>query len=158
MPRDTIHFCSSWEFLHRGEGGRISQQVVIFVEEGIVATFSQLRNEGMELQNGTRVPRGGFAVVKPPAKWGLSCEIWDFKAWRISQPFRSWAMSVRGCEMALVCQRDVSQRGIEGCDIILQREAIFAADAWGLRNYFTGALFRLRNFADHAFSLFLSSS
>nr|CAN77218.1 hypothetical protein VITISV_036422 [Vitis vinifera] len=33
----------------------------------------------------------------------------DFKAWRISQPFRSCEMSVRGCERALVCQRVVSQ-------------------------------------------------
>ena len=26
------------------------------------------------LRNGTRVPRGGFAAVKPPAKWGCDCE------------------------------------------------------------------------------------
>ena len=47
--------------------------------EAFSATFSQpisqLRNGGTALQNGTRVPRGGFAAAKPPAKWGLDCEI-----------------------------------------------------------------------------------
>ena len=72
--------------------------------------------------------------------------------------------------MALVCQmavsqlRKFSQKEERGYEIISQRGAIFAADAWELRNYFAtraifaGALFRLRNFADHAFSLLLSSS
>ena len=36
--------------------------------------ISQLRNEGMELRNGTRVPRGGFTAAKPPAKWGCGYE------------------------------------------------------------------------------------
>ena len=39
----------------------------------------------------------------------MVCALKDFKAWRILQPFHSCEMSVRGCEMALVCQRVVSQ-------------------------------------------------
>ena len=39
----------------------------------------------------------------------MVCALKDFKAWRILQPFCSCEMSVRGYEMALVCQRVVSQ-------------------------------------------------
>ena len=46
--------------------------------------ISQLQNEGVELRNGTHVPRGGFAAAKPPAKWGYGCEIGIFKALGIS--------------------------------------------------------------------------
>ena len=45
--------------------GRISQQM------GIFATISQLRNEGGGLQNGTRVPRGGFEAAKIFAEEGM---------------------------------------------------------------------------------------
>ena len=33
------------------------------------ATISQLRNECTGLQNGTRVPKGGFAAAKHPVKF-----------------------------------------------------------------------------------------
>ena len=51
------------------------------------------------------MPRGGFIAVKPAAKWGLGYEIGIFKALEISQ-LRNGGM---GYEMALVCQRGVSQ-------------------------------------------------
>ena len=57
---------------HFRSGRRISQRRVNFT------TISQLQNEGTELRNGTRVPIGGFAAAKPPAKWGLGCENGDF--------------------------------------------------------------------------------
>ena len=37
--------------------------------QAISQPISQLHNEGVELQNGTRVPRGGFVVAKHPAKF-----------------------------------------------------------------------------------------
>ena len=50
----------------------------IFAAKGKKETFlqpiSQLRNGVGWLRNGTRVPRGGFVVEKPPAKWGCGCE------------------------------------------------------------------------------------
>nr|CAN64809.1 hypothetical protein VITISV_042591 [Vitis vinifera] len=77
--------------------------------------ISQLRNECMGLRNGTRVPKGGFAVAKHPAKWGFSCEIGSFYA---SQPFCSCKIP---CEMGLwlrnlefLCFAAVSQLRNEG--------------------------------------------
>ena len=53
-----------------------SQQMVDFVARGgfrsgwvFSQPISQLQNEGGGLQNGTRVPRGGFAAAKHPAKF-----------------------------------------------------------------------------------------
>ena len=51
------------------------------------ATISQLRNECTGLQNGTRVPKGGFAVVKHPSKWHFGCETEDLKAWKARSNF-----------------------------------------------------------------------
>ena len=66
------------------------------------------------------------------------CALKDFKAWRISQPFRSCEMSVRGCEMALVCQRVVSQ-----LRNTLRNRALAAKigdfTLWGFRSHFAAA-------------------
>ena len=42
------------------------------------AAISQLRNECTVLRNGTRVPKGGFAVAKLPSNWRFGCEIRSF--------------------------------------------------------------------------------
>nr|CAN62900.1 hypothetical protein VITISV_036725 [Vitis vinifera] len=57
----------------------------------------------MKLTSGSdlNVSNGGAAATFP----FMVCVLKDFKAWR----FRSCEMSVQGCEMALVCQRVVSQ-------------------------------------------------
>ena len=130
-------WCARWRILRHGD----------FV------TISKLRNECMGLRNGTRVPKGGFTTAKHPSKWRFGCEMEDLQGVEVSQPFRSCETGVLGCEMALVCQRTssqlwkFSQRRMGGCETISQQEAIFAASH-----------FRLRNFADHALSLLLSSS
>ena len=49
------------------------------------ATILKLRNECTGLRNGTRVPKGGFAVAKLPAEWGFGCEKWEFLCFGISQ-------------------------------------------------------------------------
>ena len=69
----------------------------------------QLQNEERGLQNGTRVPRSGFAAAKPVAKWGYGCDIGILKALGISQSIWQLRNEARGCEMALVCQGGVSQ-------------------------------------------------
>ena len=68
----------------------------------------------------------------------MVCALKDFKAWRISQPFRSCEMSVRGFQMALVCQRVVSQLRNT------LRNGAFAAKIgdfmlWGFRSHFAAA-------------------
>ena len=128
-------------------------------------TISQLRNGVGRLRNGTRVPRGGFAAAKHPAKLGYGCENWRFHALGISQPFCNCEMEFLCCEMALVCQevfsqlRNFSQRGVlgceiyfaakghfrsqtlisqrpcKGCEMISQQMAIFAGADFGLRNF-----------------------
>ena len=62
-----------------------SQQMVDFAVRGgfrsgwaFSQPISQLRNDDGGLRNGTCVPRGGFAAMKPPAKWGCGCENWSF--------------------------------------------------------------------------------
>ena len=66
------------------------------------------------------------------------CALKDFKAWRISQPFRSCEMSVRGYEMALVCQRVHSQ-----LRNTLRNRALAAKigdfTLWGFRSHFAAA-------------------
>ena len=89
-----------------------------------------------------------FAAAKHPSKWRLGCEMEDFQGMEVSQPLRSCETGVRACEMALMCQgtssqlRKFSHRVLGGCETILQRESIFAAGH-----------FWLRNFAGRAFSL-----
>ena len=78
------------------------------------------------LQNGTRVPRGGFVAAKPPAKWGLGCEIENFQAWRISQSFRS-------CEMRGMGGLRNGTRMSKGRFVAAK---IFAEGGMGLRNHF----------------------
>nr|CAN78630.1 hypothetical protein VITISV_042850 [Vitis vinifera] len=51
------------------------------------ATISQLRNECTGLQNGTRVPKGGFAAAKHLSKWLIDCETEDLKAWKARSHF-----------------------------------------------------------------------
>ena len=46
------------------------------------------------MRNGTRVPKGGFAVAKLLANWGFGCENWEFLRFGISQLFRSCEMRV----------------------------------------------------------------
>ena len=41
----------------------------------ILQPISQLRNEGVKLRNGTRVPKVGFAAHFAAVKWALGCEI-----------------------------------------------------------------------------------
>ena len=69
----------------------------------------QLQNEERGLQNGTRVPRSGFAAAKPVAKWGYGCDIGILKDLGISQSISQLRNGAKGYEMALVCQRGVSQ-------------------------------------------------
>nr|CAN79035.1 hypothetical protein VITISV_004562 [Vitis vinifera] len=57
------------------------------LRHGDFATILQLRNECTGLQNGTRVPKGGFTTAKHPLKWRLGCEMEDFKAWRFRNHF-----------------------------------------------------------------------
>ena len=92
------------------------------------------------------MPRDGFNFH---SRWAILQQMVDFAAdGHFRSPFCSCEMRVKGCEMALVCQGGVlqlqnfSQRGVWGCEIISQPRAIFA-----------GALFGLRNFADHGFFL-----
>ena len=129
--------------------------------------ISQLRNEGGGLRNGTRVPRGGFAAAKIFAEgvmrlqnhfaakglfrsgglisqqlpWG--CKNWSFKALGISRPISQLRNEVGGCEMALVCQRSVSQRG-----------ALFRSQGPFSQGLFLAAKFR-RPLNFHAFELLL---
>ena len=130
-------WCARWRILRHGD----------------FATILQLRNECTGLQNGTRVPKGGFAAAKHPSKWRLGCKNDGSQGVEVSQPFRRCETGVLGCKMALVCQgassqlRKFSQRRMGSCENISQREAIFAV-----------VLFRLQNLADHALSLLLSSS
>ena len=60
---------------------------------------------GSDLNVSNSCRNGGAAATFPFMVYALK----DFKAWRISQPFHSCEMSVRGCQMALVCQKVVSQ-------------------------------------------------
>ena len=114
------------------------------------ATISKLRNECTGLRNGTRVPKGGFAAAKHPAKLGYGCENWRFHALGISQPFRSCEMELLCCEMALVCQevvsqlRKFSQRGGMGLGNHFATKWCFPSDFLGLRNGFA-AKWRFRN-------------
>ena len=71
--------------------------------------ISQLRNEGVGLRNGTRVPKVGFAGAFAAAKWGLGCENELLMALVISQRISQLQNGGMGCEMALVCQMWVSQ-------------------------------------------------
>ena len=73
-------------------GGAISLRSPNFA-----AHFVALGNEGMGLQNGTRVPRGCFAVVK----WSLGCEMEVWKPWVISQRILQLRNGGMGCEMVL---------------------------------------------------------
>ena len=106
----------------------------------------------MGLRNGTHVPKVGFAA----AKWGLGCEMEVWEPWVISQRISQLRNRGMGCEMTLMCQGDVShgvamglrngfaekgpfrseplisQRAPCGCEIILQRMAIFAGCYFGL--------------------------
>ena len=88
-----------------------------------------------QLRNGTHVPKGGFAIAKPPAKWVFGCENWSFKALGISQPISQLQNEVGGCEMALMFQgvgsqlRKFSQRRAWGCEIISQPRGVFVAKA-----------------------------
>ena len=99
--------------------------------------------------------RSQKAFLQPRRNFAAKCHF--------RSPCRSCETGVQHCEMTLVCQRVISQlrkfsqRGIGGYETISQWEAIFEARLGGPFSQ-TGALFRLRNFADHAFSLLLSSS
>ena len=134
MPRDAFHFRSRGAI---SQGGWISQR----------GAFSEP----------FRSPFRSCEMRVRSCKMALMCQ------GMVSQPFRSYEMREGICEMALVCQRVISQlrkfsqRGIGGYETISQWEAIFEARLGGPFSQ-TGALFRLRNFADHAFSLLLSSS
>ena len=55
------------------------------------------------------MPRGGFAAAKPAAKRGFGCENGIFEALGISQSISQLRNGAKGYEMALVCQRGVSQ-------------------------------------------------
>ena len=141
------HFAAKWDF----------RSWVPFSQP-----ISQLRNEGTVLRNGTRVPKGCFAAAKHPAKLGYGCENWRFHALGILQPFRSCEMELLCCEMALVCQEGVSQRGVLGCEIYFAAEGHFRSQALISQRpckgceiisqqmaIFAGAYFGLQNFADH---------
>ena len=131
----------------------------------------------------------------------MVCALKDFKAWMISQPFCSCEMSVRGFEMALMCQRVVSQlqntlqngalaskwrifKAWRASSHFVAAKQVSLAAKWhscamgslhSCENFrrggwaaakpfrskeaiFTAIVFRLRNLADHALSLLLSSS
>ena len=64
-------WCARWTILRHGD----------------FATISQLRNECTELQNGTRMLKGGFAAAKHPSEWRLGYKMEDFKAWRFRSHF-----------------------------------------------------------------------
>ena len=90
--------------------------------------FSQLRNEGVGLRNGTRVPRGGFATKKLAAKWGLGCEIGIFKALGISQSI-SQLRNEEGSAKWHSCAKGVFRRGwLWGYEIISQWGLNFVAN------------------------------
>ena len=97
--------------------------------------------------------KGWFRSCETPVGMASRLQNGGFQGVEVLQPFRSYETDVRGCEMALMCQRAssqlrrFSQRRMGSCESISQREVIFA----------TGH-FWLRNFAGHALSLLLSSS
>ena len=61
------------------------------------------------LRNGTRVPKSGFAAVKSFAKWSFPCENGIFHALVVRSRFAAAKWESLCCEMALVCQKVVSQ-------------------------------------------------
>ena len=74
-------------------------------------TILQLRNEGRRLQNGTHVPRGGFASVKIFTEGG------------------NWAAKWFRSKVA------ISQRTCWGCEMVSQQRADFAEAFFRLRNF-----------------------
>nr|CAN77540.1 hypothetical protein VITISV_008122 [Vitis vinifera] len=54
---------------------------------GVAAKSKNFRFGCAQLQNGTRVLKGGFTAVKHPSKWRLGCKMEDFKAWRFRSHF-----------------------------------------------------------------------
>nr|CAN64577.1 hypothetical protein VITISV_033754 [Vitis vinifera] len=97
-------------------GGRISQRRVNFTT--ISQPISQLQNEGTELRNGTRVPIGGFAAAKPPARWGFL----GVEAFATISQLRNEGGGLRN-----------GTRVPKGC---FAAAKIFAEGGMGLRNHF----------------------
>ena len=97
--------------------------------------------------------------------WFCSCEttcemgVWLRKLEFLSFEDFAAAKFRGGCEMELMCQEGVSQRGVWGCKIISQPWGDFAAASWGCeiilqpRAIFAGALFGLRNLVNHEYFL-----
>ena len=127
--------------------------MVDFVEEGnshspfcnskvISQPYRSFEMRGTVLQNGTRVPKSGFAVEKHPAEWGFGCEKWDFLRFGISQPFRSYEMrftvlrnGTRVPKVGFAVAKYPAKWSF-GCEIgifhVLELRSRFAAVKWGL--------------------------
>ena len=114
--------------------------------------------------------KGWFHSCKTPFEMASRLRSGGYQGVEISQPFHSCEMGVLGCEMALVCQRvslqlrKFLQKALGDCEMVSQWKVIFTATPEGCKIFwqreaiFAVAHFRLRNFTDHAFSLFLCSS
>ena len=112
------------------------------------ATISQLWNECTRLQNGTRVPKGGFTAVKHPCKWRLGCKMEDFKAWRFRSHFAA-AKRVYGLAKWHSCAKGPLRSCENFCRGHLETTKPFHSEGGDFRS---GSLL-LRNFANHALSL-----
>ena len=161
MPRDAFPFRSGWS---------ISQQWEDFTADGHFGSpfhSCKMRLEGCEM---ALVCKGWFRSCETTCEMGVQLRKWEFLG--VEDFAKHFAVAKWGevYEMALVCQRGVSQlrkfsqRWEWGYEIISQSMGVFAAGPWGCeiisqpRAIFAGALFSLRNFADHGFFRLLSSS